>query len=209
MTQAEMAESLEIQPISLVRLIDRLCDNKLVERRPHPSDRRANRLYLTPKGRATLARLVPLGRRDLRRRAGFLQRDRGRRAAGAAAAHQEQHSQVHGRQRCQTSRRRGPSCWLSRHVPRVRQPMLVPAVVARSKLHALVAFNPTERLVDKQVQPPPAGLGAHRHGQAAAAAHRRCWCWCRRSSQWWPWPSISSAAATSPPTTPTSARRRC
>ena len=62
MTQAEMAESLEIQPISLVRLIDRLCDNKLVERRPHPSDRRANRLYLTPKGRATLARLVPLGR---------------------------------------------------------------------------------------------------------------------------------------------------
>jgi DNA-binding MarR family transcriptional regulator len=62
MTQAEMAESLEIQPISLVRLIDRLCDQKLVERRPHPSDRRANRLYLTPKGRATLTRLVPLGR---------------------------------------------------------------------------------------------------------------------------------------------------
>ena len=26
MTQAEMAESLEVQPISLVRLIDRLCD---------------------------------------------------------------------------------------------------------------------------------------------------------------------------------------
>jgi DNA-binding MarR family transcriptional regulator len=33
-----------------------------VERRPHPSDRRANRLYLTPRGRATLQRLVPLGR---------------------------------------------------------------------------------------------------------------------------------------------------
>ncbi len=62
MTQADMAESLEIQPISLARLIDRLCDNKLVERRPHPSDRRANLLYLTAKGRATLARLVPLGR---------------------------------------------------------------------------------------------------------------------------------------------------
>ena len=62
MMQAEMAESLEIQPISLARLIDRLCDQKLVERRPHPSDRRANRLYLTPKGRATLERLVPLGR---------------------------------------------------------------------------------------------------------------------------------------------------
>ncbi len=62
MTQAEMAESLEIQPISLVRLIDRLCDHGLIERRPHPHDRRANRLYLTEKGHATFARLVPLGR---------------------------------------------------------------------------------------------------------------------------------------------------
>ena len=62
MMQAEMADSLEIQPISLARLIDRLCDQKLVERRPHPSDRRANRLYLTDKGRTTLAQLVPLGR---------------------------------------------------------------------------------------------------------------------------------------------------
>jgi MarR family transcriptional regulator, transcriptional regulator for hemolysin len=62
MTQTEMADALEIQPISLVRLIDRLCEQKLVERRPHPSDRRANRLYLTPKGRATLERLAPLGR---------------------------------------------------------------------------------------------------------------------------------------------------
>jgi MarR family transcriptional regulator, transcriptional regulator for hemolysin len=62
MTQAEMAEALEIQPISLVRLIDRLCLQGLVERRPHPRDRRANRLYLTQKGRATLAQLLPLGR---------------------------------------------------------------------------------------------------------------------------------------------------
>lgn len=62
MTQTEMADALEIQPISLVRLIDRLCDQSLVERRPHPSDRRANRLYLTDKGRATLTLLAPLGR---------------------------------------------------------------------------------------------------------------------------------------------------
>jgi MarR family transcriptional regulator, transcriptional regulator for hemolysin len=63
MTQAELAESLEIQPISLARLVDRLCDQKLVERRPHPRDRRANRLYLTAKGRGILEQLVPLGRR--------------------------------------------------------------------------------------------------------------------------------------------------
>jgi DNA-binding MarR family transcriptional regulator len=61
MTQAEMADALEIAPISLVRLIDRLCEQRLVERRPHESDRRANRLYLTPKGRATLDRLAPIG----------------------------------------------------------------------------------------------------------------------------------------------------
>ena len=62
MTQAEMAEALEIQPISLVRLIDRLCEQGLVERRPHPRDRRANRLYLTDKGHTTLLQLVPLGK---------------------------------------------------------------------------------------------------------------------------------------------------
>ncbi len=62
MTQAEMADALEIQPISLVRLVDRLCEQKLLERRPHERDRRANRLYLTDKGRSTLDRLVPLGR---------------------------------------------------------------------------------------------------------------------------------------------------
>jgi MarR family transcriptional regulator, transcriptional regulator for hemolysin len=62
MTQTEMAEVLEIQPISLVRLIDRLCQHGLVERRPHPSDRRANRLYLTDKGRSTLTRMAPLGK---------------------------------------------------------------------------------------------------------------------------------------------------
>jgi MarR family transcriptional regulator, transcriptional regulator for hemolysin len=62
MTQAELAENLEIQPISLVRLIDRLCLHGLVERRPHPRDRRANRLYLTEKGHTTLLHLTPLGK---------------------------------------------------------------------------------------------------------------------------------------------------
>jgi len=62
MMQAEMAEALEIQPISVARLIDRLCSQELVERRPHPSDRRANCLYLTDKGRLTLSSFVPLGR---------------------------------------------------------------------------------------------------------------------------------------------------
>src|SRR5215470_2912263 len=62
MTQAEMAEALEIQPISLVRLIDRLCLHGLVEPRQHPRDRRANRLDLKQKGRATFTKLIPLER---------------------------------------------------------------------------------------------------------------------------------------------------
>lgn len=61
MTQAEVAEQLEIQPISLLRLIDRLCQQNLVVRRPHPSDRRANLLYLTAEGRAVLTRMAPVG----------------------------------------------------------------------------------------------------------------------------------------------------
>lgn len=61
-TQAELAEILEIQPISLVRLIDRLCSQNLLERRAHPTDRRANLLHLTDEGRQALARMVPVGR---------------------------------------------------------------------------------------------------------------------------------------------------
>lgn len=61
-TQAEMAELLEIQPISLMRLVDRLCAQGLVERRAHPRDRRVNLLHLTDDGRALLERMVPLGR---------------------------------------------------------------------------------------------------------------------------------------------------
>jgi DNA-binding MarR family transcriptional regulator len=42
---------LELQPISLVRLLDRLVEHGLVERRHDPKDRRANRLFLTDAGR--------------------------------------------------------------------------------------------------------------------------------------------------------------
>ncbi len=52
--QATLAELMEIQPISLARLIDRLEEAGLVERRPDPADRRAVQLYLT----ATAAPLI-------------------------------------------------------------------------------------------------------------------------------------------------------
>src|SRR5690349_8454719 len=55
--QSELAEILDIQPITLTRLIDRLCDNGLIERRNDPNDRRAKRLFLTPAARPLLDRL--------------------------------------------------------------------------------------------------------------------------------------------------------
>jgi MarR family transcriptional regulator, transcriptional regulator for hemolysin len=59
--QSELAEILDLQPISLTRLLDRLADNGLIERRPDPNDRRANRLYLKPAAKPLLDRLSELG----------------------------------------------------------------------------------------------------------------------------------------------------
>ena len=51
LSQVDLAEVLELQPISLVRLLDRLVEHGLLERRHDPKDRRANRLFLTASGR--------------------------------------------------------------------------------------------------------------------------------------------------------------
>jgi MarR family transcriptional regulator for hemolysin len=60
--QSELADMLDIQPITLTRLVDRMCDNGLIERRADPDDRRAKRLYLTPAARPVMDRLTVLGR---------------------------------------------------------------------------------------------------------------------------------------------------
>ena len=59
--QSELAEMLDLQPITLTRLVDRLCANGMVERRPDPNDRRAKRLYLTPLARPLMDRLAEMG----------------------------------------------------------------------------------------------------------------------------------------------------
>jgi MarR family transcriptional regulator, transcriptional regulator for hemolysin len=45
--QAAAANDLDIEPIALVRMIDRLAEEGLVERRAHPTDRRVRTLWLT------------------------------------------------------------------------------------------------------------------------------------------------------------------
>jgi len=55
--QNELAEALEVQPIAMVRLVDQLSAEGLVERRPDPQDRRCNRLFITDGGRARIAEM--------------------------------------------------------------------------------------------------------------------------------------------------------
>ena len=60
MKQSELAELMEMQPITLTRLIDKLCDNGWIERRGDESDRRVNRLYLKKAARPLLGKLAGL-----------------------------------------------------------------------------------------------------------------------------------------------------
>src|SRR6202521_4390860 len=58
--QSELAEQMEMQPITLTRLIDRLCDSGWIERRGDDTDRRVNRLYLRKAARPLLGKLSGL-----------------------------------------------------------------------------------------------------------------------------------------------------
>jgi MarR family transcriptional regulator, transcriptional regulator for hemolysin len=58
--QSELAIQMEMQPITLTRLIDRLCDNGWIERRSDDTDRRVNRLYLRKAARPLLGKLSGL-----------------------------------------------------------------------------------------------------------------------------------------------------
>src|SRR6201986_3082784 len=60
MKQTELAELMEMQPITLTRLVDKLCDNGWIERRNDDTDRRVNRLYLRQAARPLLGKLSGL-----------------------------------------------------------------------------------------------------------------------------------------------------
>jgi DNA-binding MarR family transcriptional regulator len=62
-TQHMLGKSTGIDPSSMVSTIDELERNGLVERRRHPTDRRAHALHITEKGHETLARGRQLARR--------------------------------------------------------------------------------------------------------------------------------------------------
>ncbi|VUD65091.1 Transcriptional regulator SlyA [Thalassocella blandensis] len=60
--QVELAELLEIQPMTLARQIDLLAEAGLVERRPDPKDRRAHLIYLTEQADAQLEVIKQMSR---------------------------------------------------------------------------------------------------------------------------------------------------
>lgn len=51
MHQGAAADYLEVEPITLSRMVDRLEESGMIERRPDPADRRARRLFLTERAR--------------------------------------------------------------------------------------------------------------------------------------------------------------
>ena len=60
-SQTQLADLLEMSPMTLVRLIDRLEMNGLVERRAHPTDRRIYQLFLAGHAHPSLDRLWSMG----------------------------------------------------------------------------------------------------------------------------------------------------
>ena len=92
--QSELAEMLDLQPITLTRLLDKLCDSGLIERRADPNDRRAKRLFLTPAARPLLEQLGALGEELM---------------ATALAASSARRYRTHGRAACDREGKPAPA----------------------------------------------------------------------------------------------------
>ena len=60
--QIDIAEAMDVEPITLCRMIDRLEEAGLAERRRDEADRRAWRIHLTPAAAPVLRKLEEMGR---------------------------------------------------------------------------------------------------------------------------------------------------
>ncbi len=59
-TQRQLARRLGVGDVTAGRMVDRLCEDGILDRRPDPTDRRAHRVYLTPRAAPLLATLQEL-----------------------------------------------------------------------------------------------------------------------------------------------------
>ena len=67
-SQSRLADLTDIEPMTMVRILDRMEADRILERRPDPADRRARRLYLTDKAAPLLKeiwRLVEVTRSEM------------------------------------------------------------------------------------------------------------------------------------------------
>jgi MarR family transcriptional regulator, organic hydroperoxide resistance regulator len=64
MTMRELAERMSCEPSNATFVVDNLAKKGLLERRPHPTDRRARQLVLTVTGTALRAQLLELLTQD-------------------------------------------------------------------------------------------------------------------------------------------------
>ena len=60
--QVDLADALDVEPITLCRMVDRLEEAGLVERRKDVADRRAWRIHLTPAAEPVIEQLAAMGR---------------------------------------------------------------------------------------------------------------------------------------------------
>jgi DNA-binding MarR family transcriptional regulator len=61
-SQTEVATWLDLEPIALVRMLDKLNEEGLVERRAHPTDRRVRTLWLTPAARPVVTQIIAINK---------------------------------------------------------------------------------------------------------------------------------------------------
>jgi MarR family transcriptional regulator, transcriptional regulator for hemolysin len=61
-SQTEVATWLDLEPIALVRMLDKLHEEGLVERRAHPTDRRVRTLWLTPAARPVVTQIQAINK---------------------------------------------------------------------------------------------------------------------------------------------------
>jgi DNA-binding MarR family transcriptional regulator len=61
-SQTEVANWLDLEPIALVRILDKLNEEALVERRAHPTDRRVRTLWLTPAARSVVTQILAINK---------------------------------------------------------------------------------------------------------------------------------------------------
>ena len=81
-SQHKIGDAIQVPPSRMVAIVDELEDRRLIERRPHPGDRRVRALFLTAKGRKVLEKGRKIAMAHEKRLTGGLTKKEGEELAG-------------------------------------------------------------------------------------------------------------------------------